>query len=287
MKNFKTVLAGLTGAIMFTLSMPVTRAAAPVCDVIPLMARLPDLATVIPQQVQVVNPNSKEGKRELIRFSNGIANIGDGPWRMRPEFPLNDNSQPQLAIQELLDSAGNLVCEKVVSQFQFHPEHNHWHINGVAEFSVHVSKGGGPAGSGDIGGVYVNDRGQAVSLKTTFCLIDWIKLGGNSNSSKADGRTYFDCFGDYQGISVGWVDEYHQSIEGQQLDVTGAPPGLYYLLSTANAEATFIETNYANNSAWVAFQLSRDSNGNPKITIIGDSFAAEGLGVKPDYTTNR
>ena len=36
-------------------------------------AKLPDLATVIPQQLQVVNPNAKEGKREVLRFSNGIA----------------------------------------------------------------------------------------------------------------------------------------------------------------------------------------------------------------------
>ena len=66
---------------------------------------LPDLVTMIPQQLQIVNP-AKGSKREVLRFSNGIANIGEGPWRMRPEFPTLDPSQPRMAIQELLEQYG-------------------------------------------------------------------------------------------------------------------------------------------------------------------------------------
>ena len=36
---------------------------------------------------------------------------------------------------------------------------------------------------------------------------------------------------------------------GQELDITGAPAGIYYLVSTVNAECKFIESNYANNVA--------------------------------------
>jgi hypothetical protein len=45
---------------------------------IPANAKLPDLMTMIPQQLQIVNP-AKGSKREVLRFSNGIANIGGGP----------------------------------------------------------------------------------------------------------------------------------------------------------------------------------------------------------------
>jgi hypothetical protein len=72
---------------------------------IPANAKLPDLMTMIPQQLQIVNP-AKDSKREVLRFSNGIANIGEGPWRMRPELPTLDPSQPQMAIQELLEQYG-------------------------------------------------------------------------------------------------------------------------------------------------------------------------------------
>src|SRR5687767_5724325 len=46
--------------------------------------KLPDIQTVVPQHLNLVN----EHQREVLRFSNLIANTGDGPWRMRPEFPL-------------------------------------------------------------------------------------------------------------------------------------------------------------------------------------------------------
>ncbi len=93
---------------------------------------LPDLQTVVPQQLQVVNKQ----KHETLRFSNSIANTGVGHWRMRAEFPLSDPSQSQLGIQEILDTAGNIVSSQVVSEFEFHPTHNHWHINGVALFEI-------------------------------------------------------------------------------------------------------------------------------------------------------
>jgi hypothetical protein len=227
---------------------------------------LPDLQTVIPQQIQIVNSH----QREILRFSNGIANTGDGPLQMLPVFPLEDPTQTQNAIQQIFDTSGNIVREELVSQFEFHPEHNHWHIDAVALFELRSGSPTGPVVGGN-------------SIKTTFCLIDWVKLKGNSPNPE---RAYSDCFGT-QGISVGWVDQYHQSLDGQQLDITGAPPGLYYLVSTANPELTFIERDYTNNRAWVAFTLRRDSRGNPKLTIRANSFTTNGEGVPPDYTTNR
>jgi hypothetical protein len=208
---------------------------------------LPDLRTVVPQHLQLMNKQ----QREILRFSNGVANTGDGPWQMRPEFPATDPTQPQKAIQQILGSDGSVVEEHVVSEFQFHPEHNHWHIDGIALFEVRAGSPTGP--------VVGNN-----SIKTTFCLIDWYKLEG---PSKTPARTYFDCNGELQGVSPGWVDQYHQSTEGQQLDITGAPAGLYYLVSTAGPDGNFIESDPTNNTAWVAFTLSRDNKGNPTIRV--------------------
>ena len=212
---------------------------------------LPDLRTVVPQHLQIVN----EHRHEILRFSNGIANTGDGPWRMRPEFPLADPTQPQEAIQEILDAQGSVIEEKKVSEFEFHPAHNHWHINGIALFEVRSSSPTGPVVGGN-------------SIKTTFCLIDWYKLDDNSPTKE---RTYFDCNKFYQGISVGWVDQYHQSLEGQGLDLTDVPAGHYYLVSTANPDSIFIESDLSNNIAWVGFDLKRDSQGNLKIKVTDHS----------------
>lgn len=231
----------------------------------------PDLQTVVPQQLQLVNKQ----QREILRFSNGIANTGPGPLQMRPEFPAAGTLDPQRAFQQFLDADGNVVSEQEVGQFEFHPAHNHWHIGDVARFEVRV---GDPMGQ-----VYGSN-----SIKVTFCLIDWYALEGNANTKE---RTYWDCATDLQGLSVGWVDQYHQSLEGQSLDITGAPAGLYYLVSTSNpanpANRTFIEADYSNNTAWVGFLLERGT-GNPKITIVDESGCdIDNPGLCGDSAPNR
>lgn len=227
---------------------------------------LPDLRTVVPKHLAIQNAH----QREILRFSNGIANTGAGPWRMRAAFPSNASSGTQDAIQEVLDAQGDVVASRTVSQFEFHEEHNHWHIAGVALFEVRVGDPEGPIFGGS-------------TIKTTFCLIDWYKLEGNSPNTE---RTFLECNGDLQGISPGWVDQYHQSTAGQQLDITGAPPGEYVLVSTTNADGVFLESDESNNTAWVKFRLERDSKGNPNIGILEHS-PCEGPGLCGEQAENR
>jgi hypothetical protein len=231
---------------------------------------LPDLRTVVPQHLNLVN----SGQREILRFSNGIANTGPGPWALRPDpFPADATPETDTiaAVQEFRDSnvyykcgeqpkqvtdCYNVISEKVAGEYVFHPEHNHWHIGDVALFEVRKGSPTGPI---------VGDN----SIKTTFCLIDWYKLDDNARTAE---RTFFDCYASYQGIQSGWVDQYHQSTEGQQLNLTGVPNASdYYLVSTANYAGIFTESSYTNNSAWVKFSLTSDSNGNRKVTILANS----------------
>jgi hypothetical protein len=247
---------------------------------------LPDLRTVVPTHLQLVN----EHQRETLRFSNGIANTGPGPWALRPDpFPDDAPAETETiaAVQEFRDGnwyykcgeqpkqvtdCYNVVSEKVAGEFIFHPAHNHWHIGDVALFEVRKGSPTGPIVGGN-------------SVKTTFCLIDWYNLTGNSPTAE---RIFFDCYASYQGIRSGWVDQYHQSTEGQQLDLTGVPNAKdYYLVSTANYAGTYTETNYTNNSAWVKFRLYSDSKGNRKIEVTAHSSCVQGSGLCGEHSTNR
>jgi hypothetical protein len=174
-------------------------------------------------------------------------------------------------VQELLDANGNIASEQVVSQYEWHETHNHWHIGDIALFEVRKGSPTGPVVGGN-------------SIKVTFCLIDWYKLDDNSPTVE---RVFFDCYASYQGISTGWVDQYHQSTEGQQLDLTGVPNGSdYYLVSTSNHARTFVESDYTNNTAWVKFTLTTDSKGNRKVFVTGNSPCAT-PGLCGANTTNR
>ncbi len=243
---------------------------------------LPDMRTVVPQHVQLVNSQ----QREILRFSNGIANTGPGPWALRPDPPLSSATTTVSAIQEIRTNNAYYKCgeqpkqvtfcydvveEFATGAFEFHPAHNHWHIGDVALFEVRKGSPTGPIVGGN-------------SIKTTFCLIDWYKLDDNSPTTE---RVFFDCYTSFQGISSGWVDQYHQSTEGQQLDLTGVPDASdYYLVSTANYARIFRESDYTNNTAWVRFSLSTDSNGNRKVTVL-ESSPCDSSGLCGEGTTNR
>jgi hypothetical protein len=247
---------------------------------------LPDLRTVVPTHLNLVN----EHQLETLRFSNGIANTGPGPWALRPEPAIEiareNNLSTVSAYQEIRDSGAyykcgeqpkqvaecyNVVSESVAGNFEFHPAHNHWHISDVALFEVRRGSPTGPV---------VNKA----SIKQTFCLIDWYKLDDNSPTTE---RVFFDCYSSFQGISSGWVDQYHQSTEGQQLDLTGAPNGDdYYLVSTANYAGIFREADRTNNTAWVKFSLTSDSKGNRKVTVT-DHSPCDSPGLCGERSTNR
>ena len=217
---------------------------------------LPDLRAAVPHHFTV--QNTQQG--EFLRFSNMVANTGAGDLRLRPEHNITTNITT--GWQEILDANRNIVSQQPVSEFVFHPAHNHWHLTDVALFEFRTALDNGTGGR--FGAVFANQ-----SIKTTFCLIDVIKLEGNTNTGD---RNYWDCFPDaHQGISAGWGDQYHHATEGQELEITGAKPGIYYLVTTSNAEGAFLETDTTNNMAWTSIRLTRDSKGNAKVAKVSNS----------------
>lgn len=53
------------------------------------------------------------------------------------------------------------------------------------------------------------------------------------------------------GISRGWADIYHFTLDGQWVDVTDVTPGAYILEGESNPERRFAESDYTNNRAMV------------------------------------
>ena len=229
-------------------------------------ALFPDLRTVVPQHLNLVN----EGQNEFLRFSNGIANTGPGPWALRAEHDLT-GTLTTTAYQEIRTSNDPYQCgtqpkqvtecydiqsERAASEFEYHPTHNHWHTADAARFEVRIGSPTGPIANSQ-------------STKVGFCLIEIYRLDGNSPTSA---RTFWDCHGTHQGIGSGWVDQYHQATDGQQVVLTGLPNRKdYYLVSTSDPTNAFLETVNTNNSAWVRFELSSPSNGNRKVAVTGHS----------------
>jgi len=245
---------------------------------VPAGALLPDLMSVVPQHLGLQNAQQEE----IIGFSNSIANLGKGLWWLEPEFPeISDINQVQSAYQvfasttTITDDAPPANSPEVLGrckkgEFAYHPSHNHWHINHVAEFKVcepsdFLAKKA--AGKPDQCQAVPVKSGVAASVKVTFCLIDWVKLGENTSTSDPS-RNFWDCATSFQGITPGWVDQYHHSTPDQQIYITGIAPGEYYIVTTANYDKLFEEMEKNNNTSWLKIRVDRSSNGNPKITEL-------------------
>lgn len=230
---------------------------------LPAGALLPDIVEGVPAHLNIQNKQ----KQEILRFTTEHINIGDGALQVRSNSDIGpctvdgeSYDQCTEAVQEVLDADGNVVYTQISGYAVFHPDHNHWHQTGVADFILY-------AGSGTDGAVV------AEASKTTYCLIDYDKTDlVHANNT----RVYFDCNAELQGISVGWSDEYHHSTHGQSLDITGLAVGTYTLEFVADPLDHWLELDESNNTSWSTFKLTR-KGANPELTVIAESECEEGL----------
>jgi hypothetical protein len=95
---------------------------------------LPDLTTTRIKDMVI----SYENGQELLRFSNGIANIGNGPLYAKSNVYLSNDSpsSSSIATQYLFDEHGMVAANKTIGVFEFHPQHNHWHVGKIALYRV-------------------------------------------------------------------------------------------------------------------------------------------------------
>lgn len=233
----------------------------------------PDITEEAPRHLNV----QRAQKKEWLRFTSTHWNDGAGPLQIRgggqvEPCQVEENgtliqSVCTFSTQEILNASGQVVHKSPAGVAVFHPDHNHWHQDNVADFVLRKDSLQGPI------------VGKAT--KVTYCLIDYDSAGNGLTSEK----TYFECNADLQGISVGFGDEYHHATHGQEIDITTAPPGIYFLTHEADPTNKWLELSDENNKSWTKFRLTRDSgSGNGNIEWLADS-PCEGLAC--GNTSNR
>ena len=101
-------------------------------------------------------------------------------------------------------------------------------------------------------------------------------------------RTFFDCYASSRASRPAGSTSTTRRPTGQQVD----PHGAFRTGTTTTSSrprtptGTFLETNYTNNTAWVKFTLTSESNGNRKVTVIGHS-PCESPGMCGENAPNR
>jgi hypothetical protein len=204
--------------------------------------------------------------RVLYRFTQPIANIGDGPLELR-EVTHPNNVQD--IYQRIYDSLGG-ISEQVVGSFpNADPPYGHMFLVGIAEYRIRtVTSGNG------VGPVV------ASQIKTSYGLYDNdaydIGLPSAPDTSQYVGADQ------YLGISVGWADLYPWWFSGQYIDVTGVPDGQYWLEAEIDPYNLLEETDDSNNITRVLVNLVV-----PEPTIMPGDYNQDNVVNAADYVVWR
>lgn len=212
---------------------------------------MPDLSPM-----RIVNLDVYEGEddEEVVGFSSSIMNPGEGPFEVFSEENLRIGrgmDSTSTAYQVIYDDNGRVSRRVKVGDFVYHDEHNHWHVEAAAKYSVVEANDDGT------GGRFGRNSGL-IAEKVSFCMRDSVKM----NPSVRNDRRYRRCSGQTQGINAGYNDFYNYSIPGQNFSSAMLRTGkVYYIINEVNPRRNFLETNFDNNLTWTSFVLREGRRG--------------------------
>lgn len=176
--------------------------------------------------------NAQEGDRTLIRFTTKVSNIGNASLGIG-----NPEDNPDL--------------------YEWGECHAHWHFIDFADQRVwnlsayhewqELREAEPERPAEDILDDHPHLRdGMVGGHKQGFCLIDIESASPVGPDTPSHHRS---CSN--QGISAGWADVYGSNLDGQFVDITDIPTGLYVLELEVNPGRTIEEARYDNNAVAV------------------------------------
>jgi hypothetical protein len=227
---------------------------------IPVGARLLPNLTSLP--AEDVSLEVVDGTRGL-RFAGILANPGGAPLEVVPE-PGRTCPEKQRHVSQVFfhdvdgdgrydRSVDTMTSTRPLGCMLFHPDHDHWHVDSSARYTL--------ARPGEDVPVVSQD-------KVSFCLRDNRTLG----TDVAEPAEYYgECERDTrQGISPGWADVYRATLPSQKLELPAdLPDGTYCLHTAADPYDLVLESDETDNASVVAVALS------------GDTATAAGTGTGP------
>lgn len=194
------------------------------------------------------------GTHLLLRFMSSTPNIG----------------QTDLFIGDPTQCIGGLFRFSECHQhlhFQEYADYRLWTLTGYANWVAQrdLTK---PTNSGKNAQLLDAARRNGelvVGRKQGFCIID---VAPHPFDDVQPGPpVYQSC--SFQGLKVGWADQYVPQLACQFIQVTGLPEGDYVLEDHVNPEQLFPELDYTNNASAVAFHFKpKQGRFGPSIQIL-------------------
>ena len=204
-------------------------------QLLPVPTNYPDLSDIIPPgQISIVGT----GTNRQFQYTHDTLNGGSGPLEILPVYnPASGNYQGYQHIYSFQSGTWTLVRTiPVAGAFVFDSAHGHFHF----PFAAYGLYSANPDGS--IGALV------AMSPKTGFCIGDSFIYDPSLPNAGAFGN-WGSCADptSMRGLSIGAVDEYDQTDEGQSIPIPGLPDGIYWLRSMVDPYNYLAESDESNN----------------------------------------
>ena len=190
-----------------------------------------------------------QGGTRLLRLSNGTPNTGDGKLYLYGVFP--DNGDGTQDVNQRIYRSDGSFWDRNAGRFVFHDGHNHIHFEDWCSYRLRELLPGNEVG--DI---------IAEGTKTSFCILDLGIYDNTLPNFDPDGQ-FHSCATTVQGLSVGWIDVYHRTLEGQNIDITDIPDGTYWLESYADPNDNVLEKDESNNATRILVIIGTPDPINP------------------------
>jgi hypothetical protein len=216
---------------------------------------LPDLDQQPPTDLDV---RSEHGRHRLW-FTAATDNVGIGPLIISGFRPDGSLTMPALQRVRLSDGGTRTYPRVGFWRYNHSPHHVHWHLLYYQRYELRSQDGK----------VLVRDR------KSGFCLGDRYGVAPGRVVNRV-ARPVFTGFCNLHqpgartvdgGTSVGFSDRYHSRLDGQNVDITHVPAGIYALVHRTNTQLLIRELRYTNNAASVAIRITRP-NGRPAVRVL-------------------
>ncbi|MGB5137525.1 MAG: lysyl oxidase family protein, partial [Candidatus Zixiibacteriota bacterium] len=196
--------------------------------------------------------------RTHLKVTVTTPNIGDGKLYLYGVLPANGDGTQDIR-QRVYRSDGSFF-DRLAGRFVFHPGHDHIHVEGWTQFrlrTVNPDSSVGPI--------------VAQGAKTSFCVLDLSVYDSSLPNFNSSGQ-FHSCSGTIQGLTVGWADTYSKDLEGQNIDITGLPDGVYWLEAEVDPLLRILEKRETNNVARIMVVIGAPNQANADDYEPGDDF---------------
>ena len=223
---------------------------------------LPNLTQAPPDDLSGRTEGTAASPRFFLGFESAAANLGTGPLVVLGSRP--NRRQPNMTLRQVIrrsDGSSRTVPLRSTMRYVRSADHSHWHVLAFMRYEIRSQDG---------------TRVQR-DRKTGFCLgdryrprIDVLDREPSARFSDRCGKGAPRLLTIREGISVGWGDNYAAHLEGQEFEVTKVPAGRYVLVHSVNRRRDLRESDYADNTASMAFDLSwpRGLKVPPRIDVV-------------------